>query len=105
MSWRAATRRAAVAVARLMKARRFKLVEIEGIAKSPEYVSGQGPQKTKNATGTFRIGSHRDLSENSGDVAVRPDFEPSDGNQLWLLLSPMHSACQLVGLKIIVLFQ
>ena len=44
-------------------------------------------------------------SLNSGDVAVRPDFEPSDGNQLWLLLSPLHGACQLAELKIIVLFQ
>ena len=61
--------------------------------------------KTKNATGTFRSGSHRDLPENSGDVAVRPDFEPSDGNQLWLLLTPLHGACQSVEPKNIVLFQ
>jgi len=61
--------------------------------------------KTKNATGTFRSGSHRDFSENSGDVAVRPDSEPSDGNQLWLLHSPLHGLCQMPEIKISVLFQ
>jgi hypothetical protein len=98
MSWRAAVRRAAVATDRLMKERRFSLVEFAGIVNSPEYVSDK-ISKNKNATGTFRSGSHRDLPENSGDVAVRPDSEPSDGNQLWLLLSPLHSMCQLVALK------
>jgi hypothetical protein len=78
-------------------------VEIKGIVKSPECVRSR-PPKNKNATGTFRIGSYRDLSENSGDVAVRPDSEPSDGNQLWLLRSPLHGPCQLAELKIAILF-
>jgi hypothetical protein len=38
MSWRAALRRAAVATDRLMKERRFSLVDIVGITKSPENV-------------------------------------------------------------------
>jgi hypothetical protein len=104
MSWRAAVRRAAVATDRLIKERRFRWVELKGITKSPENVSDK-VSKNKNATGTFRSGSHRDLSENSGDVAVRPDSEPSDGNQLWLLHSPLHGVCQLSEQKIIVLFQ
>ena len=105
MSWRAAVRRAAVATDRVMKERRFSLVDSVGISKSPENVSDKVSKYKKNATGTFRSGSHRDLSENSGDVAVRPDSEPSDGNQLWLLPSPLHSLCQLVDTKIVVLFQ
>jgi hypothetical protein len=104
MSWRAAIRSAAVATDRLMKERRFSLVDIVGISNSPENVSDK-VSKNKKRHWTFRSGSHRDLSENSGDVAVRPDSEPSDGNQLWLLHPSLHGPCQLAEVKIIATFQ
>ena len=47
MSWRAAVRRAAVATDRVMKERRFSLVDIVGITKSPEYVSDKVPKNKK----------------------------------------------------------
>jgi hypothetical protein len=99
MSLRAAVRRTAVATDRLMKERRFSLVDSVGITRSPENVPDK-VSKNKKRHWNFRSGSHRDLSENSGDVAVRPDFEPADGNQLWLLLTPLHAACQSVELII-----
>jgi hypothetical protein len=68
-------------------------------------VSAQGLQKTKTPLEFSGLALIEANSLNSGGVAVRPDLEPADGNQLWLLLSPLHGVCQLVGLKITVLFQ